>query len=87
MRPPARAHSYAPRLSLLFLRYVFVIEPSISLAMISERNLSSKNLLTFQWCINLVDLTLPNGLEGHLQHFQCLLVQNIHVIDGVYPQD
>ena len=43
-------------------------------------------VLTVHWWINLVELILPNGLKGHLQHLQCLLFQNIHVIDGVYLQ-
>ena len=35
--------------------------------------------------LSLVDLILPKGLEGHhFQHLQCLKVQSIHVIDGIY---
>ena len=34
MIPPASAHSYPPRLSLSFLRYVFVIETLIALAVL-----------------------------------------------------
>ena len=38
------------------------------------------------WWLSLVYLILTKILEGHLQYFQRLLVQNIHVFDGVYLQ-
>ena len=44
-------------------------------------------VLPVLWWINSVELMLPKGLEGHyFQYFQCILVQNIHVINGVYLQ-
>ena len=45
------------------------------------------DLLPMHLWINLVDLMLTKVLEVHyFQHFQCLLVQNTNVLDGVYMQ-
>ena len=44
-------------------------------------------VLTVNFWMIFVDLILPKGLEGlDFIHFQCLAVQNTHVLDGAYLQ-